>query len=453
MKKITRLLLIIATTFFAAFSYGQELVTNGNFEAGNTGWSGNAVNVVNEGGNSFNAANVAAAGNPWDANLSYVLSLTAGKTYKLKFDAWSDRDRPIIAGIGLNHDPWLSDTKTVNLINTLKTFEITLAAPATDANSRIIFDMGAAVGYVGIDNVSLMEVVPTCNDGVQNGTETGVDCGGTCPPCVLVGPTVAAPTPPLRSAADVVSVFSNAYTNINVNEWGPNWGPASCRFNDVEIETNATKVMVVNAGQVFAGIDFAPSKFNATTFSHFHMDFWIASPIPVGQVLDIKLSNHIADGESNAIQFTHPVATGGSWVSLDIPLSSFNHAGGAPQLDRTAIAQIVITAARADGNVPLNIFMDNIYFHKNTTISGLNLTSNENSISCYPNSVLNKLTVSAQSEINQVNILSLVGQQVKSVSVNSKFKTIDLSDLSSGNYLVRIQLANGQLSIQKITKL
>jgi hypothetical protein len=25
---------------------------------------------------------------------------------------------------------------------------------------------------------------PGCSDGIQNGTETGVDCGGTCPPCV-----------------------------------------------------------------------------------------------------------------------------------------------------------------------------------------------------------------------------------------------------------------------------
>jgi uncharacterized protein (TIGR02145 family) len=25
----------------------------------------------------------------------------------------------------------------------------------------------------------------TCNDGIQNGTETGVDCGGTCPACVF----------------------------------------------------------------------------------------------------------------------------------------------------------------------------------------------------------------------------------------------------------------------------
>lgn len=26
---------------------------------------------------------------------------------------------------------------------------------------------------------------PTCNDGIQNGNETGVDCGGSCPPCPL----------------------------------------------------------------------------------------------------------------------------------------------------------------------------------------------------------------------------------------------------------------------------
>lgn len=29
---------------------------------------------------------------------------------------------------------------------------------------------------------------PTCSDGVQNGTETGVDCGGTCGACPVIGP-------------------------------------------------------------------------------------------------------------------------------------------------------------------------------------------------------------------------------------------------------------------------
>lgn len=31
---------------------------------------------------------------------------------------------------------------------------------------------------------------PTCTDGIQNGTETGVDCGGSCPPCACNGTAV-----------------------------------------------------------------------------------------------------------------------------------------------------------------------------------------------------------------------------------------------------------------------
>ena len=38
---------------------------------------------------------------------------------------------------------------------------------------------------IAIDNINLSEpVAPTCNDGIQNGDETGVDCGGSsCAPC------------------------------------------------------------------------------------------------------------------------------------------------------------------------------------------------------------------------------------------------------------------------------
>lgn len=31
-------------------------------------------------------------------------------------------------------------------------------------------------------------VTPTCNDGIKNGSETGIDCGGTCPPCKINPP-------------------------------------------------------------------------------------------------------------------------------------------------------------------------------------------------------------------------------------------------------------------------
>jgi|GEM_PF-1843542 len=36
---------------------------------------------------------------------------------------------------------------------------------------------------LGISNQLTISTIVACNDGIQNGTETGVDCGGNCPPC------------------------------------------------------------------------------------------------------------------------------------------------------------------------------------------------------------------------------------------------------------------------------
>jgi len=43
----------------------------------------------------------------------------------------------------------------------------------------------------------------------------------------IMAPTTAAPTPPSRIAGDVVSIFSDAYTNIGVSEWNPGWGQST----------------------------------------------------------------------------------------------------------------------------------------------------------------------------------------------------------------------------------
>ena len=63
-----------------------------------------------------------------------------------------------------------------------------MATNFANANSRIIFDMGADTGFVGIDDVSLEITTTTCNNGVQDGDETGVDCGGSCAPCLVLPP-------------------------------------------------------------------------------------------------------------------------------------------------------------------------------------------------------------------------------------------------------------------------
>jgi hypothetical protein len=134
-----------------------NLLTNGDFSKGAAGWGGNALDVRTEGGNSFSFANVATAGNPWDVSLKYVLNIpNSGVKYKLRFKASSDKSRTLIAGFGLDQDPWTNATETVNLTNIQTTFELSLTSNFAGANSRVFFDMGAAVGTVVIDDVELV---------------------------------------------------------------------------------------------------------------------------------------------------------------------------------------------------------------------------------------------------------------------------------------------------------
>lgn len=136
---------------------GDNLLENGDFEQGMVSWFGNAFNVQEDGGNNFNFADIAAAGNSFDVNLSQGVEIIAGETYTLTFDAatGAGQSRSIIAGIGLNEAPFTADTETVNLTPTLQTFELTFTASFGLPNSRVLFDMGAETGIVVIDNVVL----------------------------------------------------------------------------------------------------------------------------------------------------------------------------------------------------------------------------------------------------------------------------------------------------------
>lgn len=67
----------------------------------------------------------------------------------------------------------------------------------------------------------------------------------------------------------------------------------------------------------------------------------------------------------------------------------------------------------------------------------------------YPNPVSNSLNLSSIYLIDHVEIYNLLGTLVKSLKGN--VETIDMSDLSNGNYVVKVATKNG-LVIKKIIK-
>ena len=168
-------------------------------------------------------------------------------------------------------------------------------------------------------------------------------------------PTTAAPTPTL-DAANVVSLFSNAYTNSTVDTWSAGWDNADVA--DVQIAGDDTKKYT---NLVFAGIEFTSAPVNASAMTHFHMDFW--TPDATGSAeFKIKLVDFGPDGafgggddaehEITLTASTTPAIGTGAWASLDIPLSDF---GGLTT--RGAIAQLIISGT------PNTVFLDNVYFH------------------------------------------------------------------------------------------
>ncbi|HRJ30137.1 MAG TPA: carbohydrate binding domain-containing protein [Cyclobacteriaceae bacterium] len=167
-------------------------------------------------------------------------------------------------------------------------------------------------------------------------------------------PTTAAPTPPARAASDVISIFSNAYTNITGVDYNPNWGQATV-VTTIDVAGNAT---LKYAGLNYQGTDFSGNAQNVSGMQFLHVDFWTAN----STALNVSVISPGPSEKAKALT----VPTNGNWTSVDIPLSDFS-----PPVNLADIIQL-----KFDGNG--DIYLDNIYFYKSSGggTPGANLVTN-----------------------------------------------------------------------------
>ena len=86
------------------------------------------------------------------------------------------------------------------------------------------------------------------------------------------------------------------------------------------------------------------------------------------------------------------------------------------------------------------IGLDNIKVQYTDTSSVEDLLAQ--GFSYYPNPVSDALNMKANTAINTVSILNLLGQEVLNVTPNQLQSSIDFSNLNSGVYLVKVQIGN-----------
>lgn len=169
-------------------------------------------------------------------------------------------------------------------------------------------------------------------------------------------PDEAAATPPARDAADVISLFSNAYTNVPVDTWSADWDDSDVA--DLQVAGDDIKKYTFTN---FAGIDFSGNKLDASEMTHFHMDIWTPDAVQ-DKSLTVKMVDFgggAAEASNFILTVVHtaggeiPALATGSWVSIDVPFSAFSG-----DLTRTDLAQLVLSSNLG------TVYIDNLYFYK-----------------------------------------------------------------------------------------
>lgn len=244
--------------------FDSGLLANGDFEGDTSAWIGGGLNIVTENGNSFQQVDVQAAGNPFDVNISQLVDLVESTTYELSFDASSSTNQTILAGIGLNVDPFTAATEPVALTTNLERYTVTLtAAGFGGAGNRVLFDMGAAIGLVTIDNVRLIAVENTMEPSdFDSGLLINGDFQNGVSPWII-GVDDNAPAPTATEGSNVfysvsVEAVGNAF-DVNVSQ-------------KVEIINGATYTITFDAWSdrertILAGIGLSGGDFSANSES------------------------------------------------------------------------------------------------------------------------------------------------------------------------------------------
>jgi hypothetical protein len=177
-----------------------------------------------------------------------------------------------------------------------------------------------------------------------------------------IPPTVAA-TPPSVPPENVISMFSDVYSDVPVDTWLTDWSPPQVQVQDYVVAGDNTKMY---AGLPYAGIEFRTPTIDASEMTHLHMDVYA----PIGTNFMVKLASFPPDWEDPLPPQTAlltlnrtsvPPFTSGEWVSLDIPLADFqiDPRYTWDDWDWTNVGQLVLDTIDAQ-----LVMVDNIYFHK-----------------------------------------------------------------------------------------
>ena len=249
-------------------------------------------------------------------------------------------------------------------------------------------------------------------------------------------PMVAAPNPTVP-AANVISMFSNTYTNETVDTWQAPWSQGNVA--DIQIAGNDTKKIT---GLNFVGIETTGSNLiDLSGMLKINFNAWT----PNCSTLKVKL----VDFGFNAVygggdDVEHEIALSPqleSWNSYSILLSDF-----IGLTTKSHFAQLIFSSIPSGSGI---VYIDNLFFSNDQ----LGIETVENSLSkVYPNPFNNELLVEVTENNFMYELTALNGEQIKHDSCATSTCKINSEDLKPGVYFLKIQTEHSTEIIKVIKK-
>ena len=240
------------------------------------------------------------------------------------------------------------------------------------------------------------------------------------------GPSTAAPTPNISGENSIISFYSDAYTDTTVGSFDAGFCGANS-VTEVLIDNNPT---ILYSGNPCQGINFDSNKIDATSYDRFRIDIFTDDADMIGKTINFKFVDFGGGtAEASNIQIdvnggTSPILEAGKWITVDVAFTG----------TKSDLAQIVISTNLG------KLWYDNFFIYNSATASVQN--NKLLGFSMYPNPATNKLNISAKETIQNADVFNVLGKKVMSVNVNDTKASIDVSNLSSGIYLIKYNVGN-----------
>jgi hypothetical protein len=191
----------------------------------------------------------------------------------------------------------------------------------------------------------------------------------------------------------------------------------------------------------FVGIETVANQLDVTGMTHFHMDVWSADFAFFGvKLVDFGADGAFGGGDDVEHQVNFNAPAQGQWLSLDIPLSDF-----VGLTTRENIAQYILVGQPTGTNT---VYVDNVYFFKDTGVSTNTPVLGQNHIKAFPNPVRIGESVQLSAVATQIEVFDLAGKLILSSWNTSVIPTAGMNQ--AGVYVVKVRLLDGSIQTNKL---